>query len=122
MRVRERNRKGAWPQGRGNRSGRNIDQRRGVNNGESANNSYKQLEAETTTFYFTNFPVNYGFKDMWEVFNMYDKVRKVYIPLRRNKADERFGFVRLSKVNDVRAMMEARLNTILIGNKKKTFC
>lgn len=97
--------------------GNNGAQRCGFNQGLSGSNFYKQLKAETTAFYVTNFPESFHQKDMWAVFNRYGKVREVYIPPRRNKDGDRFGFVRLSKVNDAKAM-EVRLNTILIGNQK----
>lgn len=72
---------------------------------------------ETPSFFFTEFPDNYGAKEMWSVFMKYDHVCEVVIPNRRDKRGKRFGFARFLGVNDAQYFAR-RLDNIIIGTQK----
>ncbi|GLT45333.1 hypothetical protein SLA2020_191700 [Shorea laevis] len=76
-----------------------------------------QFSGWSTTFFFYNFPEELEAKFLWNCFQMYGKVVDVYIPSKRDKRGKRFGFVRLTGVNN-EIQMEKRLNEIWIGSYK----
>ncbi|GJW18810.1 cytochrome P450 [Tanacetum coccineum] len=74
----------------------------------------------STTFYFTNFPLKWNHLVMIDVFSKYGRVADVYIARKRNKLGKRFGFVRFLDVSNP-TRFELRLNTLCIGTQK-VFC
>lgn len=46
---------------------------------------YGRKRGNFTSYFFSNFPDNFGEEAMWRIFNRYDKVWEVYIPQRRTK-------------------------------------
>ncbi|GLU06805.1 hypothetical protein SLE2022_237990 [Rubroshorea leprosula] len=77
----------------------------------------KQFSGWSTTFFFYNFPEELEAKFLWNCFKMYGKVVDVYLPRKRDKRGKRFGFVRLTGVNN-EMQMERKLNNIWIGSYK----
>ncbi|CAL0322838.1 unnamed protein product [Lupinus luteus] len=61
----------------------------------------KSLYSNGTSFFFTNFPVSFGTGDMWSVFSKFGKVGEVFIPPKKDKRGNRFGFVRFALKDDV---------------------
>ncbi|XP_057432697.1 uncharacterized protein LOC130725491 [Lotus japonicus] len=72
---------------------------------------------DITSYYFSNFPENFTEKNMWEIFQRYDRVWEVFIAPRRDKKGKRFGFVRFINVKNP-ARLERDLDTIIIGCTK----
>jgi len=71
----------------------------------------------STTFFFSNFPDDYGEKEMLKIFQRWARVKDVFISRRLNKWGRRFGFVSLFDVKNV-AKLEKELDQIYIGNRK----
>lgn len=59
-----------------------------------------QFLRDTTSFFFTNFPDNFGEVDMWKIFSRWVSVGEVFIPPKRDKFGKRFGFVRFKFVEN----------------------
>jgi hypothetical protein len=70
-----------------------------------------------TTYFFSDFPVSFGAKAMFNAFTYYGDIVEVVIPAKRDKGGRRFGFARFDRVRDVR-QLEKELDTILIGRDK----
>lgn len=113
MRYRDRE----WQQRKRFPDGNNGMRRSGSFHRLDVRNSIQKDPLNTNPFFFTNFPDIFGNELMWKVFNLYGKVTDVYIPPKRNKDGDNFGFVRFANLQDSRAM-EAQLDSILIGNQK----
>ncbi|KAK7256698.1 hypothetical protein RIF29_30155 [Crotalaria pallida] len=71
----------------------------------------------STSFFFSNFPVDVGFVDLWKAFQRWGRVVDVFISQRRDKKGERFGFVRFSDVKDCDALAK-KLDSICLGSFK----
>lgn len=69
---------------------------------------------DTTTFYFTNFPKDWGVEPLWKMFSRWGCVMDVFLPRKRNKMGWPFGFVWFTGVLRVKEM-EDSLNAIWIG-------
>lgn len=76
-----------------------------------------QGSKDITHFFFSNFPEFWGEKELWRVFQRYDKVWDVFVSPRRDRRGHRFGFVRFVGVKNPRRL-EQELDTIMIGNTK----
>ncbi|GKV32054.1 hypothetical protein SLEP1_g40687 [Rubroshorea leprosula] len=74
---------------------------------------YKQASA----FFFTNFPDDWSYSEMWRTFGKFGRVYAIYSPQRRNRNGKRFGFVRFLDVQKLQAM-ENQLDQIHIGSHK----
>ncbi|GKV11964.1 hypothetical protein SLEP1_g23173 [Rubroshorea leprosula] len=72
---------------------------------------------QATPFYFTNFPEDWSYEQMWRTFLKYGRVYAIYSPRRTNKEGKRFGFVRFLEVKNVN-MLEKQLDQIRIGDHK----
>lgn len=70
-----------------------------------------------TSFFFSNFPDNFGVEEMWKVFLRWGRVWDVYILPRRDKYGRRFGFVKFLDVQNPK-VLENELVVILIGNQR----
>lgn len=81
----------------------------------SANLSYDH--PGLTSYFFTNFPDNFGEREMWSVFLKWGRAMDVYIPLKKDKWGRRFGFVRFLEVHNPK-LLELKLDKIYIGNQK----
>ncbi|GKB35214.1 RNA-directed DNA polymerase, eukaryota, partial [Tanacetum coccineum] len=66
------------------------------------------------SIFVTNFPDNFGSRDLWKICESYGKVVDVYIPNRKSKAGKRFAFVRFVRVEDIDRLV-GNLCTIWIG-------
>ncbi|GLT49851.1 hypothetical protein SLA2020_233790 [Shorea laevis] len=75
----------------------------------------KQYLDQATTFFFYNFPTDRSAKDLWFCFWSFGKVADVYIPIRRDRRDRRFGFVRMLNISNVKDM-ERKLNQIMLDS------
>lgn len=75
------------------------------------------LLKHATSFFFTNFPEHFGEEDLWRVFTNWGQVREVFIPPKRDKLGNRFGFVRFIGVDNP-SRLEGNLNTNWFGNLK----
>nr|GEZ60503.1 hypothetical protein [Tanacetum cinerariifolium] len=51
--------------------------------------------------FVSNFPDDFGSRDLWNLCQTYGKVVDVFIPNRKSKSGKRFGFVRFIKVGDM---------------------
>nr|GFA64843.1 nucleotide-binding alpha-beta plait domain-containing protein [Tanacetum cinerariifolium] len=71
----------------------------------------------STSVFVTNFPDQFGAKDLWHSCKAYGHVVDAYILDRRFKAGKRFGFVRFIKVFDVDRLI-SNLCTIWVGRFK----
>lgn len=60
----------------------------------------KLLPKDAVTFFFTEFPDNFGAYEMWSVFEKFGMVYEVVIPNKKDKRGKRFGFVRFHEVRD----------------------
>ncbi|PWA64097.1 hypothetical protein CTI12_AA346880 [Artemisia annua] len=68
----------------------------------------------SSSIFVTNFPDKFSAKELWTVCNQYGNVVDAFIPDRRSKSGERFGFVRFIKIFDVDRLVN-NLCTIWVG-------
>nr|GEU64915.1 RNA-directed DNA polymerase, eukaryota, nucleotide-binding alpha-beta plait domain protein [Tanacetum cinerariifolium] len=64
--------------------------------------------------FVTNFPNNFGSRDLWKPCEVYGKVVDVFIPNRKSKAGKRFAFVRFIRVEDLDRLI-CNLCTLWVG-------
>jgi hypothetical protein len=69
------------------------------------------LDRTTTSFYFTNFPVDVKVMDLWGLFSKFGRVGEVYIPQKLDKNGKKFGFVKFKEVKDA-MKLEGRLGDV----------
>ncbi|GKU94716.1 hypothetical protein SLEP1_g8168 [Rubroshorea leprosula] len=76
----------------------------------------KRIYNKAIPFFFTNFPDEWSFEQMWRTFNRLGEGRVIEIecPKKRDCLGRRFGFVRFLEVKDAR-QLERKLNQIQIG-------
>ncbi|GKV14964.1 hypothetical protein SLEP1_g25762 [Rubroshorea leprosula] len=77
----------------------------------------KGLYNQATPFFFTNFPEEWSYAEMWRTFSQFGRVYAVYSPRRRNRNGNRFGFVRFLDVKDKKEL-ERKLDQIWVGDRK----
>ncbi|WJX32140.1 hypothetical protein P8452_20505 [Trifolium repens] len=75
------------------------------------------IDHNSTSFYFTNFPEDLNSSDLKEIFSKYGHVGDVYIPLKVDKWGKRFGFVKFKEVEDVEEMSRC-LSDVWCGSFK----
>ncbi|GKV41862.1 hypothetical protein SLEP1_g49342 [Rubroshorea leprosula] len=75
------------------------------------------LYKQATAYFFTNFPEDWSYEEMWRTFKNYGRVYAIYSPNRKNRNGKRFGFVRFLDVKDMREL-ERNLDQIWIGGRK----
>ncbi|GJV89391.1 nucleotide-binding alpha-beta plait domain-containing protein [Tanacetum coccineum] len=68
----------------------------------------------STSIFITNFPDQFSACDLWRVCGDYGNVIDSYIPNRRSKAGNKFGFVRFIKIDDIDRLLK-NLCTIWVG-------
>ncbi|GJZ24757.1 nucleotide-binding alpha-beta plait domain-containing protein [Tanacetum coccineum] len=68
----------------------------------------------STSIYVTNFPEQFSYRDLWKECQVYGRVVDAYIPNRRSKAGNKFGFVRFIHIKDVERLVR-NLCTIWVG-------
>jgi hypothetical protein len=76
-----------------------------------------RLDKETTSFFFTNFPEEVQAMELWSMFAKHGRVGEVYIPTKRDKWGNRFGFVKFKEVKCVEALSN-RLEDLWVGTFK----
>jgi hypothetical protein len=76
-----------------------------------------RLDQETTSFFFTNFPEDVKVVELWSIFAKHGRVGEVYIPKKRDKRGNRFGFVKFKEVKCVEAL-SSRLEDTWVGTYK----
>nr|GEY74270.1 RNA-directed DNA polymerase, eukaryota [Tanacetum cinerariifolium] len=64
--------------------------------------------------FVTNFPDNFGTRDLWNICQTYGKVVDVFIPNRKSKTGKRYAFVRFIKVDDMDRLI-GNLYTLWVG-------
>ncbi|GLT97602.1 hypothetical protein SLE2022_151590 [Rubroshorea leprosula] len=74
---------------------------------------YKQA----TPYFFSNFPEDWSYADMWRTFLKFGRVYDIYSPSRKSRSGVRFGFVRFLNVHDKREL-ERQLDQIWVGGQK----
>ncbi|GKV47547.1 hypothetical protein SLEP1_g54442 [Rubroshorea leprosula] len=79
----------------------------------------KKVYNQATPFFFTNFPEDWTFEQMWRTFNRLDggRVIEIECPKKRDRLGRRFGFVRFLEVKDT-GELERKLNQIQIAGIK----
>ncbi|GKV29210.1 hypothetical protein SLEP1_g38156 [Rubroshorea leprosula] len=75
------------------------------------------LYKQATPYFFTNFPDDWCYADMWRIFLKFGRVFDIYCPNRRSRNGGRFGFVRFLDVKDKRDL-ERQLDQIWVGDRK----
>ncbi|GKV21933.1 hypothetical protein SLEP1_g31856 [Rubroshorea leprosula] len=75
------------------------------------------LYNQTTPYFFTNFPEEWSYAEMWMTFRKFGRVLDIYSPSRRSKKGQRFGFVRFLEVQNTKEL-ERRLDQLWVGNFK----
>ncbi|GAU19672.1 hypothetical protein TSUD_240210 [Trifolium subterraneum] len=63
-------------------------------------NYKKENYGNLTTYFFTDFPDNFGAKALFNTFYHYGNVMEVLIPAKRNKRGKRFDFARFVRVTN----------------------
>ncbi|GKB50076.1 nucleotide-binding alpha-beta plait domain-containing protein [Tanacetum coccineum] len=69
------------------------------------------------SIYVTNFPNHFSYRDLWRACDDYGKVVDVFIPNKRSKAGNRYGFVRYIMVDDIDKLVN-NLCTIWFGRMR----
>ena len=72
------------------------------------------MQQISTSIYVTNFPEHFSFRDLWKECQAYGRVIDTYIPNRRTKSGNRFGFVRFIHIKNVDRLVR-NLCTIWMG-------
>jgi len=81
---------------------REDHRRREVNHKAGTLSKYSSTR-NSSTFFFSNFPVSHGEYDMFRIFQKWVRVKEVFISKCPNRWGRRFGFVRFFPFpNDVR--------------------
>jgi RNA recognition motif-containing protein len=75
------------------------------------------LDKETTPFFFTNFPEDVQVVELWSLFAKHGRVGEVYVPNKRDKRGQRFGFVKFKDVKNIEALND-RLGDVWMGSFK----
>ncbi|GKV46811.1 hypothetical protein SLEP1_g53774 [Rubroshorea leprosula] len=100
------------------RSYRTEEQRRVQGWKSSTGGMYNRgLYKQATPYFFTNFPEEWSYVEMWMTFRKFGRVLDIYSPSRRSKKGHRFGFVRFLDVKNIKEL-ERRLDQIWVGNFK----
>ena len=73
--------------------------------------------SSVTTFFFSNFPDEYGELDMLKAFQRWARVKEVFISRRRNRWGRRFGFVRMFDVKNA-GRLEREMDQAWVGRMK----
>ncbi|CAL0312907.1 unnamed protein product [Lupinus luteus] len=76
----------------------------------------RDFAGELSSFYITNFPESASSNDLWAFSQKWGRV-DVYIPLKRNRNDQRFAFIRFDKVLDERSFAK-EFDKLWFGNYK----
>ncbi|CAI9269548.1 unnamed protein product [Lactuca saligna] len=88
---------------------------------ESGNRSRTQvgsrqlIEKVSSPFYVTNFPVDFGVKELWDACVKVGIVVDVYIAKKLSKLGKHFAFVRFIKVSDEK-LLESKIRDIWLGS------
>ncbi|GKU90754.1 hypothetical protein SLEP1_g4706 [Rubroshorea leprosula] len=77
----------------------------------------KGLYKQAIPYFFTNFPEEWSYADMWRTFLKFGRVYDIYSPNRKSRSGGRFGFVRFLNVKDKREL-ERQLDQIWVGDQK----
>ncbi|GKV42979.1 hypothetical protein SLEP1_g50328 [Rubroshorea leprosula] len=77
----------------------------------------RRIYNQATVFFFTNFPDEWSYENMWQTFRRFGRVLAIYSPPRRTRRGSRFGFVRFLEVKD-EWELEHQLDQIRIGDFK----
>lgn len=77
----------------------------------------KHLDATSIPFFFTDFPKNMLVSEMHTLFGTFGRIGEVYVPLKRDKRDRRFGFVKFKEVSNM-DLLEASLEEVWWGECK----
>ncbi|GKU93948.1 hypothetical protein SLEP1_g7497 [Rubroshorea leprosula] len=75
--------------------------------------SYEQA----TPFFFTNFPEDWSYAEMWRTFLKFGRVYDIYCPKRKSRNGTKFGFVRFLDVKNSKEL-EKNLDQIWIRGRK----
>ncbi|GKV26106.1 hypothetical protein SLEP1_g35459 [Rubroshorea leprosula] len=107
------------PRGRSNQRSFRTGEQRGLRGRESGiGETYNRgLYKQATPYFFTNFPEDWSYAEMWKTFCKFGRVFDIYSPSRRSKKGRRFGFVRFLDVKDNKEL-ERRLDQIWVGEFK----
>ncbi|GKV49692.1 hypothetical protein SLEP1_g56430 [Rubroshorea leprosula] len=95
-RSREFSRQQGWYQPRQTELGK---RRIGQRNHDRGGYNWK-IYNQATPLYFTNFPDDWSYGDMWRTFAKYGRVYDIYSPTKKDKNGKRFGFVRFLEVKN----------------------
>ncbi|GAU35551.1 hypothetical protein TSUD_383990 [Trifolium subterraneum] len=85
----------------------------------TAENFRNVNDNDLVSYFFTDFPDNFGAMAMYNAFNHYGNIMEVVIPVKRDKRGKRFGFTRFIRVSDPQSL-EHELDNIIIGRDKIT--
>ncbi|MCH92888.1 endonuclease/exonuclease/phosphatase family protein, partial [Trifolium medium] len=77
----------------------------------------RAAQEECVTFFFTNFPHTENLLGLRKVFGSFGRVGDIFIPAKKNKFGQRFGFVRFKVVSDVDVLLD-KLQDIWLGKFK----
>ncbi|GLU08672.1 hypothetical protein SLE2022_255710 [Rubroshorea leprosula] len=75
------------------------------------------LYNQATPYFFTNFPEDWSYEEMWRTFLKYGRVYAIYSPNRKSRNGNKFGFVKFLDVKDTREL-ERNLDQIWIRGRK----
>ncbi|GKV10219.1 hypothetical protein SLEP1_g21617 [Rubroshorea leprosula] len=75
------------------------------------------LYKQATSYFFTNYPDDWSYDEMWRTFLRYGRVYDIYASNRKSKNGSRFGFVRFLGVKDKKEL-ESKLDQIWVGGWK----
>ncbi|XP_058740912.1 polyadenylate-binding protein, cytoplasmic and nuclear-like [Vicia villosa] len=78
---------------------------------------YSTRSRKVSTFFVTEFPEEYGAKDLYNVFSEFGEVDEVIIPSKRDVRGKKYGFVRFFDVKEVE-LLATKLDNIFLGMKK----
>lgn len=81
---------------------------------------YSDLEALTTSFFFSNFLENWSVAGMWKHFARFGVVVDIFIPKKKTKDGKEFDFVRFRDVQN-KDQLEKDVRGVYIGPNRLSF-
>ncbi|PWA89117.1 hypothetical protein CTI12_AA114520 [Artemisia annua] len=106
---------GEWKEVKRHNKGSVFDRLGRQKQGKHKNLRFEELREVSVTVYVSNFPLNLGSRDLWQLCDRHGTVADVYIAQKLSKSGHRFAFVRFLKISDSNSLLEG-LNKIWIGS------
>ncbi|KAM0001264.1 putative RNA recognition motif domain, nucleotide-binding alpha-beta plait domain superfamily [Helianthus debilis subsp. tardiflorus] len=79
------------------------------------NREYRLRNA--TTFFISNLPDGCNRESLWKAFSFVDNLEDVFVPWKKDRAGNKFGFIKISFVRDVDSCIDRLKEVVIEGSK-----